>query len=314
MKNKIKLNCLVMALCLMGCGLLTACDNDSTEVARQDVKINLILNNVVSNFTTYQRSDKEMPTFSNGTTRIVAKVLVYDDNGKLTSQVERQLPDYSPTRVVVQTSVSGSNPLLVCLTYAQYVETGSGQVTDAYQISGEQSLSTLKISDINSKSSNKIPWMVLGGAIVQLGSQSDNVDIAAEPLGALVMFNWRNIHAHDHDTPAPNGHLIYYKDNNIITVKNRKFDYSTSLQPDIFYYENISPSRFTSTNVYGYAFLKPGRHQAFGYGAYSPSDFEEDDEQITGRSDLITVTVSEDKQYELTLDCSDYALTVSEVK
>ncbi len=124
MKNKIKLNCLVMALCLMGCGLLTACDNDSTDVARQDVKINLILNNVVSNFTTYQRSDKEMPTFSNGTTRIVAKVLVYDDNGKLTSQVERQLPDYSTTRVVVQTSVSGSNPLLVCLTYAQYVETG----------------------------------------------------------------------------------------------------------------------------------------------------------------------------------------------
>ena len=47
---------------------------------------------------------------------------------------------------------------------------------------------------------------------------------------------------------------------------------------------------------------------------YSPSNFEEDDEQITGRSDLITVTVSEDKQYELTLDCSDYALTVSEVK
>lgn len=47
---------------------------------------------------------------------------------------------------------------------------------------------------------------------------------------------------------------------------------------------------------------------------YSPSNFEEDDEQITGRSDLITVTVSEDKQYELALDCSDYALTVSEVK
>lgn len=60
-------------------------------------------------------------------------------------------------------------------------------------------------------------------------------------------------------------------------------------------------------------FMFPSTVESFGYGAYSPSNYELDDDEVrTKTSDNLTIQVDEGKQYVFKMNCTDYTIDAYE--
>lgn len=299
-------------LAIAMCGILPSCSNDSADISREDMELNVQLNQMLSTFTPVQTKNNSMPSGNGITAKITVDALIYDDSGNLLKELTKDISNYNNQEIVSFTSsVSGSNPTLVVLTYASATDK-SGNAYNAYTISGKGSLSTLRVmqEDINVTS---IPWQMLGGAIVPLGSSTTRKDIVVKPLGGLVYLEWDNIHSHATDKKAPQRYYHYYKNKDIVTVVDKNFSYSSSLSSGgYYYYQYIEPANNKNYNrVYEIMFTFPTNVEALGLGEYSPSNFKTaDDEEIVGKTNTKEISVAQGKQYVFSMDCSDYTIDV----
>ena len=299
------IGCIIILVALLS----TSCQNDAVDIVREDAKINILLNNVLSPFTAYTQSNMDMYKGGGISSKIVVKAFVYDDSGHLINKVSKELSDYKQGSVSFTTSLTGSNPQIVCITYATFTNP-SGIKYDAYNITGEDLISTLKIENDYATFVDYIPWQVLGGAIKSLGTDSGKIDIEVKPLGGLAYLDWKNIHAHDGESKAPQRYVFMQKFNDIVTIKGGNFSYSSSLSSNYYFVADIFPSEYPTYNdIYMIRFMFPSTVESFGYGAYSPTNYNsEDDEQRTGTSDKKTIQVDAGKQYVFKMDCKNYSI------
>ncbi|MBQ7180077.1 MAG: hypothetical protein IJR87_02150 [Bacteroidaceae bacterium] len=301
--------CLVMSLAL----LFASCKNDVVEITRGDAHINILLNNVLSPFTAYTQGDMDMYAYNGISSKIVVRVFVYDDSGHLTNSLSKEIADYKQSSLSLSTPIKGSNPLIVCLTYAVYTDS-QGKKYNAYKVSGEELQSTLKIERDYASSSDLIPWQVLGGEIKTVGIDSEKNDIEVKPLGGLVYFDWNNIHAHDDESNAPHRYVFMNKYNDVITIKDGVFSYNSSLASLYYFYSDIYPSKFPSYNwIYDVCFIFPSNVEFYGYGGYSPSNYKLDDDELTTmKSSTKNIQIKAGKQYVFKMNCKDYTVDAYE--
>lgn len=301
--------CIIILVAL----LFTSCQNDAVDIVREDAEINILLNNVLSPFTAYTQSDMDMYKNGDISSKIIVKAYVYDDSGHLLNKFSKEVPDYKQGSVSFTTSLTGSNPQIVCITYATFTNS-SGIKYDAYDITGEDLISTLKIENYYATFVDYIPWQVLGGAIKSLGTNSGKIDIEVKPLGGLAYIDWKNIHSHDGESKVPQRYVFMQKFNDIATIKGGNFSYSSSLSSNYYFVADVFPSDHPSYNgLYLIRFMLPSTVESFGYGAYSLSNYNyEDDEVRTGISDKKTIQVDAGKQYIFKMDCNDYSIDVKE--
>lgn len=301
--------CLIILLTL----LFNSCKNDAVNVTRDDAQINIILNNVISPFTAYSKEDMDMYGGNGLISKIVVKTLIYDDSGHLIGSQSNEIADYNQNSISFTTTLTGTNPQIVCLSYATFTNP-QGIKYDAYKISGEDLLSTLKIENIYASFVDNIPWQVLGGAIKSLGTLSGTIDIELKPLGGLAYVDWENIHAHDGEYKAPQRYVYMQKFNDIATIKEGKFSYSSTLSTNYYFVADVFPSKHPNfINIYSIRFMFPSKVEAFGYGAYSPSNYSSDDDEVrTKTSDNKTIQVEEGKQYVFKMNCKDYTVDAYE--
>lgn len=301
--------CIIILVAL----LFTSCQNDAVDIVREDAKINILLNNVLSPFTAYTQSNMDMYKGGGISSRIVVKAYVYDDSGRLINKFSKEVSDYKQGSVSFTTSLTGSNPQIVCITYATFTNP-SGIKYDAYNITGEDLISTLRIENDYATFVDYIPWQVLGGAIKSLGTDSGKIDVEVKPLGGLAYLDWKNIHSHDGESKAPQKYSFMQKYNDIATIKGGEFSFSSSLSSRYYFLAEIFPSDFPSyDNIYGIRFMFPSTVESFCYGAYSPSNFKTDDDDVkTGTSDTKTIQVDAGKQYVFIMNCKDYSIDIKE--
>lgn len=300
-------------LMIIVCLLLTSCKNDFIDIDRKDAKINILLNNVISPFTAYTKSDMEMYKEDGYTSKVVVKAFVYDDSGYLIKSFTKELTDYKQSSVSFTTSLTGSNPKVVCVTYVTFTDP-QGNKLNAYNVSGEEMLSTLKVEKYYADYVDNIPGAVLGGAIKSIGITSDITTIEVKPLGGLVYLDWRNIHAHDGESKAPQRYALMMKYNDIAMVKDDKFSFSSSLSSTYYFYTAIVPSNYPSYNgIYEIRFMLPCNVEYFGYGSYSPSNYKVDgDEEVLKKTNNKYIQVDAGRQYVFKLDCDKYVLEAKE--
>lgn len=293
--------------------LLASCENDLVDVTREDAKINILLNNVLSSFTAYNQGDMYMYVGGDIPSKIMVKAFVYDDSGHLINSFSKEIADYNQSSVSFTTTLSGSNPQIVCLTYATFTNS-YGITYDAYNISGEESLSTLKILNEYATSLDIIPWQVLGGAIQSIGLGSEKVDIEVKPLGGLAYLDWTNIHVHNDEENAPQRYVMMQKFNDVAVIKDGEFSYSSTLSSNYYFTADIYPADNSSYNaLYLIRFMFPSNVESFGYGAYSLSNYDYDDDEIrTGTSNKKSISVKAGKQYVFRMDCQNYSLNAWE--
>lgn len=299
--------------CILVALLFASCQNDAVNIVREDAKINILLNNVLSPFTAYTQSDMNMYKGGGISSKIVVKAFVYDDSGHLLNKFSKEISDYKQASVSFTTSLTGSNPQIVCFTYATFTNP-SGIKYDAYNITGEDLISTLKVENDYATVVNSIPWQILGGAIKYIGTGSGKIDIEVKPLGGLAYIDWKNIHSHDDESKAPQRYAFMQKFNDIATIKGGNFSYSSSLSSNYYFVADIFPSEHPTYNgLYTIRFMFPSTVESFGYGSYSPSNYNsEDDEERTGCSDKKTIQVDAGKQYIFKMECNDYSIDVKE--
>lgn len=292
---------------------IASCENDLVNVTREEAQINILLNNVLSSFTAYNQSDMDMYVGGNISSKIMVKAFVYDDSGYLINSFSKEIADYNQSSVSFTTTLTGSNPQIVCFTYATFT-ISQGITYNAYKISGEESLSTLKILNDYASFVDNIPWQVLGGAIKSIGLGSEKVDVEVKPLGGLAYLDWTNIHVHDGEANAPQRYAMMQKFNDIATIKDGKFSYSSTLSTNYYFIADIYPAKHPSYNgLYIIRFMFPSNVESFGYGAYSPSNFNNDDDEVrTGTSNTKTIKVDAGKQYVIKMDCQNYSLNAWE--
>ena len=288
--------------------MFSSCQNDPIEITRPDVKISVILNNVLSPFKAYRAEDLELDEEDGIKSKIKVVSLIYDDAGKLIDSHSQVIPDYSTGQISFNTSVSGSNPTIVTLSFGTWTAS-NGEVVDAFSISGQNLLSTLEIKGDYDLDVYSIPWKVLGANITKLGTTS-SANIVLKPLGGLVYTNWRNIHSHDSESPAPEYFVLMYKNNDIARIENGKFVFSCSLS-SVYYHVSYIRSSVNPdyNNIYGYQFFFPGSFEITAYGGYYDSAKEM---QRVGYADNKTVKVEDEKQYVYIFDCSDYTISFKE--
>lgn len=290
-----------------------SCQNDAVDIIREDTQINIILTNVISPFVSYEKNDLEMYKEGDIVSKIVVKVFVFDDSGHLINKFSKKITDYKQSSISFTTSLTGSDPHVVCFTYATF-QYPTGEIYDAYKVTGEEFLSTLRVDPDYASYGNRIPWQVLGGAIQSLGASSGKIDIEVKPLGNIVYVDYDNIHAHDGTTESPNRYVFMLKYNDVVMIKEGKFSFSSSLSSNYYFVDDTYPANFPEyTSIYSIRFMFPGSVKFYGYGDYSPSNYtKENDNVITGKSDMKTITVDTGKQYIFTMDCSDYSTKAKE--
>ena len=303
------LGCIAILLTLF----FASCKNDIVDVTREDAQINILLNNVLSPFTAYTQSNMDMYKGGGISSKIVVKAFVYDDSGHLIQKFSKEVSDYKQGSVSFNTSLTGSNPQIVCITYATFTNP-SGIKYDAYNITGEDLISTLRIENNSATYVDYIPWQFRGGAIKSLGFDSGKIDVEVKPLGGLVYLDWNNIHSHDGESKAPQRYVFMQKFNDIATIKGGNFSYSSSLSSNYYFVADIFPSEhLTYDGIYMIRFMFPSTVESFGYGAYSPSNYELDDDEVrTKTSDNLTIQVDEGKQYVFKMNCTDYTIDAYE--
>lgn len=314
MKSSYIINVAIIATMLW----FSSCKNAPVEIVRDDTQVNFILNNVLPTFTTYSAEELEMYVQQGIASQIMVKAFVYDDNGKLIDQFSKKINNYSQKLEPFSVKISGDNNTLVCFTYGTW-SNSSGKETNAYVVTGEQLLSSLKV-EVSTATSlyNCIPWQVLGGAIVPIGIFDDAIDVDVRPLGGLAYMDFENIHAHSfgsgNSAKNPTKYTFMQKFNDIVTIKDGAFSYSCSLSSIYWYYCSIYPAQHQNYNgVFISRFMMPGQVQSYCYGSYSPSnDSSYDDEVETGRSSTQTTEVKAQKQYVFEMDCNDYIQRIKE--
>ena len=314
MKGSYIINAAIIATMLC----FSSCKNAPVEIVRDDTQVNLILNNVLSTFTTYSAAELEMYVQQGIASQIMVKAFVYDDNGKLIDQFSKKIDDYNQMSDPFSVKITGYNNTLVCFTYGTWTGS-SGKETNAYEVTGEQLLSSLKV-EVSTATSlyNCLPWQVLGGAIAPIGIFDDAIDVDVRPLGGLAYMDFENIHAHSigssNSANPPTKYTFMQKFNDIVAVKDGAFSYGCSLSSIYWYYCQIFPAQYQDYNgVFISRFMMPGQVQSYCYGSYSPSnDSSYDDEVETGRSDTQTINVDAEKQYVFEMDCNDYTQRIKE--
>lgn len=70
---------------------LVSCQNDEVEIIREDAKINILLNNVLSPFTAYTQKNMDMFEWDEVSSKIVVRAFVYDDNGHLINKFSKKV-------------------------------------------------------------------------------------------------------------------------------------------------------------------------------------------------------------------------------
>lgn len=301
------LSCFIVALIAL---LFNSCQNESIDIVRPDVSISIILNNVLSPFQAYADEDMKYAEESGIKAKVKVVSFVYDDSGKLIDTYQTIVDNYNANQLNFKTSIAGANPTIVSFSYGTW-SSSDGQVTDAYYISGQNLLSTLEIKANFDIDIYSIPWKVLGANISTIGSSS-SANVVLHPLGGLVYTEWRNIHAHDSEAPAPKYYVLMYKNNDIAKISNGTFTFSTSLSSTYYNVSYINVSRFPSyKNIYGYQFFFPGSFDTMAYGSYDDANDEMQETQI---SEHLQIAVATEKQYVFALNCTDYTLHFSEGK
>lgn len=297
--------------------LCSSCKNGLVDIERTDIQVTLILNNVLSPFTPYSHSEMNMYVGSGISSKITIKAFVYDDEGRLVDQFTNKIDNYNQSSVSFSASVAGASPLLVCFAYASWTNSSEVEYT-AYEVTGEQTLSTLKTASLNASFvDNCIPWQVLGGALSRIDLFSQTIELALTPLGGLAYLDWENIHSHNINSslnPAPTRYVFMQKYNDIVTVKDGSFSYSSSLPSNYWFFSDVFPSQFPSYSaLYLSRFMLPGPVKSYCYGSYSPSNQSNyNDEVQTGRSDTKTIDIKAGKQYLFVMDCNTYSQDVGE--
>lgn len=307
----------ICLLCLMSIFLLSglsSCDNSSADVGRDDIKINIILNKVSSVFTPYLPNHMQMYSSGGVQSTIAVKVLIYGDDGKLMKQITKNISDYSVEALQLEEQISGASPLLVCFTYATI--TLDGKTYDAYSFSGVNSLSTLKVTSEFSMGlyTESIPWKLLGGAIVNLGNNSGEVNVPVGPLGGVAYYVWDNIHAHSGETNAPTMLRIWNHCNDYVMVKNKQFSFGTTLENSYAYYRDLhSISSYSYNTIQHPMFILSGDASVSGEGFYSPSNFAEEGDEVSYKySNSKSINVKAGKQYIFTVDFDKYTVNLNE--
>ena len=312
MKNSRK-NLLIFGV-LMLSPFLISCHNAPIEIDRESVSVNVIVNHVVSQFTPLT-IEHQNPYSSDGiSAQICVVAYVYDDSGHLINTYKTIVPDYDVTTVSFDVELSGTNPLIVCFSYAVYTDI-DGEVYEAFSVSGQQLLSTIKVDNLL-YGIYSIPWLILGGAICEVGMSTSTIDITLEPLSALVYEQWDNIHSHDEDAPRPTQYVFMIRDNDVLKVRDKKFITETSLLTDYYHTDIVYPDNHADyTRVYNMMSLFQGSTIVYGKSCYSPSNYSvEDDVEYIASGKKSTVKVEAGKQYVLHMDCSDYSVSFYEGK
>ena len=108
------------------------------------------------------------------------------------------------------------------------------------------------------------------------------------------------------------GCIVTGADSDVSAIEDASF--SSSLSSRYYFLAEIFPSDFPSYNsIYDIRFMFPSTVESYCYGAYSPSNFKTDDDDVkTGTSDTKTIQVDAGKQYIFKMDCKDYSIDVKE--
>ena len=302
--------CVAMFLISFVCAL-SSCENESVDISRSDVQFSIRVADVISPFQAYKAPDKDMYSESGIPSKINILCLLYDDSGHLLNEFSQTISEYNSNLITFSSPVSGSNPVLVCFSYATWTNK-SGKIFKAYDITGKESLSTLRVESDLASEVNLIPWQVLGGAIVQLGATSQNISVSLKPLGGLVYLSWENIHSHDKETPPPTRYVMMYKNNDVVMINNKEFTYSSTLATTYYFYSEVFPANNKTYNtIYSVQFMMPCNVETFGFGGYYMTS-RPDEEKILGRTDDGSIMIDAQKQYVFIMDCKNYTIELKQ--
>lgn len=291
----------------------SSCENDSVDIIRSDVEFSIRVSEVVSPFQAYSAIDKEMYSQDGVSSKILLDCLLYDDSGNLIKEFTKMMLYYTSELITFSAPVTGSNPTLVCISYAIWTDPKDYRLYKAYDISGKESLSTLRIEEDQASQVTRIPWQVLGGTIVKVGATTQKVSASLKPLGGLAYLSWEDIHSHAKESTPPTRYVMMYKYNDVAMVNNNKeFTYSTSLATTYYFYSEIFPSKNKEyKNIYNIQFMMPSDVDTFGFGGYYLNG-NTDKEKVVGRTDNKSIKIDAEKQYVFIMDCNSYTMEVKQ--
>ena len=302
-KSHSSIFCLVLACFLLP--IFSSCENNSATVI-DDVKFNISVAEVMKPFKVYDANDGKMFEYNGARSKIVVVAFLYDANGQLVKEFSKEIDDYNQAAVSFETKIDGNNMKLVCFSYAT-LKDGS-TIYNSYKITGKQTISTLKVQRSDFTSANRIPWQIVGGAVANVNLNSNNVNVSLNPLGAVVYYDWENIHSASHT--AQNSYVFVSDHNDVIAVNdNWQFEYSRSLPSYYGFHRSIYPSEYPKyTSVYAIQFMMPSDVKAqVGYVKESGSNLEE-----IWVSEFKYIRVDAGKQYVFSVDCKTHEFALKE--
>lgn len=295
--------CLVLACFLLP--IFSSCENNSATVI-DEVKFNISVNEVIKPFEYYAAIDGKMFEYNGARSKIVVVALLYNTKGQLVKEFSEEIADYNQSSVSFVTKIDESNMKLVCFSYAT-VKDGS-TVYNSYKISGKQTISTLKVQRSDFTSANRIPWQIIGGDISNINLNSNSVNVSLKPLGAVVYYDWENIHSVSHT--AANYYEFISGHNDVITVNdNWQFAYSCSLPSTYGFPSIIYPNDYPKDNaLYMIRVMMPSDVKSqVGYLKESSGQIEE-----IWVSEFKNIRVDAGKQYVFSVDCKTHEFVLKE--
>lgn len=292
--------------------LCISCKNEPLEVIRNNnsIYVNLITTQVLSDFTPYAPTDMDMYESDGITSTIRIEAFIYDDSGRLIGKHTDNINSYNHENLSIALPIAGSNPTLICFSYAVWTNAANEEFR-AYEISGEELLSTLMVENTYAHDGFSIPWQVLGFFQTSISTE-ENINVILKPIGALVYLDWTNIHSNTSIPYEQQRYTLAFKDNDILKCNDLKWVYSSSLSGTWYhiaycYPKLLDPSKYNG--MYDFRFFLPGNSEAFGFWTTSPSEFINPDDE-TGRTDTSTesIEIKTGRQYVIKMNCTDFSL------
>ena len=283
--------------CAVSALMAFSCSNPEVDIM-DAVQVVVSPERVLSSFNLYKETDVDFDKIDGYVPKIRITALLYDKaSGNLISKSEGTVSDFANSYKFYLASTSGEKTL-VCFSTV-ILGNLEKPYHEAYSITGEQSLSTLKVeSHLNS-----YLLSFMGYSISNLNDEK-SVNVSLQPGVALVYLRYENIHARD--SKNVDKYMIWHHSNDIARVNGNSLSFSTTLTTDSSYNNSLEPADYDKskyTNIYSLICLFPGTIKM--QGSYNIGN----NRTFFGEQN---VTLKMGHQYVFNLDCTNAAMSFYE--
>lgn len=229
---------------------LLSCVNPQVEISGT-ITVNVVPSTIIKDFVPYQSGQLDLLEDDDyGKSKLHIISFIYGEDGKLTWQDEGVVTSFASNYSFRAPVPQTGNCRMLCFAYSAF---DSDDIMPAYSFENVENLSSFMVHQNYAKSFYS-PWSILGGALIDMDSQTKECNISLEPLTAYVALRWKDIHANDGSTVSIYGDYAA----KATDIYDNSFDWTMTLEQgtdaNTVTIKNLSASMvkagYTSSNGY----------------------------------------------------------------